>query len=118
MRNFLSYLIVIGGVLFFSSCEKVAFDPPKIEGQVSFKTTVAPSLDKYCGSCHYHSTVLKTQPDFYKKLAQKAFIDTVNAASSKILTKLQANPLHQGNSTPPDSLAKIFKWFEQGAKNN
>lgn len=118
MRNFLSYLIVFGGFMYFSSCEKFAFDPPKIEGEVSFQTTVAPSLDKYCGTCHFHSAVLKTQPDFYKKLAEKAYIDTVAGTSSKIYKKLQDNPLHQGNTTPPDSLAKILKWFEQGAKNN
>jgi hypothetical protein len=114
MRNFLSYLIVFGGFLFFSSCEKVAFDPPKIEGQVSFKTDVAPPLNNDCGKCH---APLKTQANFYKSLATTAFIDTVNAKSSKIYTKLSNNPAHQGY-TSPDNLAKILLWFEQGAKNN
>lgn len=118
MRNLISYLVVFGGCIFFSSCEKVAFDPPKIEGEVSFQTSIAPSFDKYCGTCHFHATTLKNQQDFYKKLAAKAYIDTVSPTSSKIYTKLKDNPLHQGNSTPPDSLAKIFVWFEQGAKNN
>lgn len=114
MRKILSYLVVFGGFLFFSSCEKVAFDPPKIEGQVSFLTDVTPPLNNDCGKCH---NALKTQPDYYKKLAGSAFIDTVNATSSKIYTKLTNDPSHRGY-TSPENLAKIMLWFEQGAKNN
>jgi hypothetical protein len=105
---------VFGGCIFFSSCEKVAFDPPKIEGQVSFQTDVAPPLNNDCSRCH---VALKNQPDYYKKLAESTFMDTVNATSSKIYTKLKNNPAHQGY-TSPDNLAKILLWFEQGAKNN
>lgn len=113
MRNFLSYLIVIGGALFFSSCEKVAFDPPKIEGQVSFQKDIAPALNNDCGSCH---AALKSQADFYKKLAETGFIDTVNAKSSKIYTKLKNDPSHQAK-TSPTNWAKIELWIEQGANN-
>lgn len=114
MRNFLSYLIVFGGFLFFSSCEKVAFDPPKIEGQVSFKTDVTPPLNNDCSRCH---AAFKAQTNFYKNLATAAFIDTVNAKSSKIYVKLSNNQAHQGYISP-DNLAKILLWFDQGAKNN
>jgi hypothetical protein len=114
MRNILSYLAVFGGFLLFSSCEKVAFEPPKIEGQVSFQTDVTPPLNSDCGKCH---SALKAQPNFYKKLAEGAYIDTVNATSSKIYKQLSNNPAHQGY-TSPDNLAKILLWFEQGAKNN
>lgn len=114
MRNILSYLAVFGGFLIFSSCEKVAYDPPKIEGQISFQTDVAPVLKSDCAKCH---EALKNQPDYYKKLATNLFIDTVNAKSSKIYNKLSTNTSHQGY-TSPDNLAKILLWFEQGAKNN
>jgi hypothetical protein len=97
-----------------SSCEKVAFEPPKVEGQVSFKTDVTPPLNNDCSKCH---SAFKSQSNFYVKLAESNFIDTVNATSSKIYGKLKNNTSHQGY-TSPDNLAKILLWFEQGAKNN
>lgn len=114
MRNTLTYLAVFGGFLFFSSCEKVAFEPPKIEGQVSFQTDVTPPLNNDCGKCH---PAMKIQPNFYKKLAESSYIDTVNATSSKIYKKLNTDASHQ-QQTSPENLAKIMLWFEQGAKNN
>lgn len=114
MRNFLSYLAVFGGFILFISCEKVAYDPVEIEGQVSFSADVAPPLQNDCGKCHQG---LKAQTDYYNKLVESAYIDTVDATSSKIYIQLNTNTTHQGY-TSPDNLAKILLWFEQGAINN
>lgn len=115
MRKAFIFSITFCGFLFFSSCEKVAFEPVKVEGQVSFASEVAPVLHSDCVGCH--KTVFGEQANFYKSLASKGFIDTVNATTSKIYVKLSTNAAHQGH-TSPSNLAKILKWFEQGAKNN
>lgn len=114
MRTFLSFFLVLGGFLVLSSCEEYSYDPPVIEGEVSFVNDVTPPLNNDCSKCH---NVFKSQTNFYKNLAEKAFIDTVNPSSSKIYNVLKTNSSHQ-SYTSPDNLAKILKWFEQGAKNN
>jgi len=115
MRKALIFSITICGFLFLSSCEKVAFEPVVVEGQVSFATDVAPVMHADCAGCH--KTIFGEQANFYKNLATKGYIDTVNATSSKVYKKLSTDAAHQGH-TSPDNLAKILKWFEQGAKNN
>ena len=112
MRSFLSYLIVFGVFLVFSSCEKVVYEAPVIPEVVSFQTDVAPALQKDCIQCH---DVFKKSSNYYKKLATSTFIDTVNAISSKTYVKLNTNDTHKGYTS---SATKILKWFEQGAKNN
>jgi len=114
MRNLISYLFVFSGFIIFSSCEKVVYESPVIPEQVSFQTDVAPALQKDCIQCH---DVFKKSTNYYKKLATSTFLDTVNAESSKTYVKLNTNDTHKGY-TSPDNLAKILKWFEQGAKNN
>lgn len=114
MRKYSSLMLVLLGILFLSSCEKVVFEPPVVEGQVSFATEVAPPISADCGKCH---AGMKSQVNFYEALAKGGYIDTVNTASSKIYQQLQNNAAHKGY-TSAENLAKILKWFEQGAKNN
>ncbi|NJO69564.1 MAG: hypothetical protein HC830_10025 [Bacteroidetes bacterium] len=97
MRNVVSFILVFCGFLLFGSCEKVAFEPPVVEGEVSFANDVAATINNDCGKCH---AAMKTQTNYYKSLAEKGFIDTVQAASSKIYLQMKNNAAHQGYTTP------------------
>lgn len=115
MRKAFIFSITICGFLFLSSCEKVEFEQVKVAEKVSFASEVAPVLQSKCVSCH--KTVFGESANFYKTLATKGFIDTLNATSSKIYVKLSTNASHQSKVTS-EELSKILKWFELGAKNN
>lgn len=113
MRNFLSFIFVLGGFLAFSSCEKVSFEPVVIETQISFSQTVKPPLQSVCSKCH---NVFKSA-DLYNAIVSGGLIDTVNVTSSQIYVKLTTDQAHIARLAPAvrDS---VLIWITQGAKNN
>lgn len=110
----------------FSSCEKdyQSSAVMEITEPVSFSADVLPILVEDCATpnCHVPGG---PSPDLsasvaYDQLTQLGMVDTTNAEASILYKRMTetAKPMPPSGKLPPDEIAYILAWIEQGAQNN
>jgi hypothetical protein len=116
------FQVLLGGVIlfimFFSSCEKVVYPPPVIPDTLSYSLDIQPIWDVKCIDCHNDPSVRDPdlRPDFsYDALISGEYVDTVDAANSKLMKKLYGS--HNSRATEAEKQL-VLKWINEGAKDN
>ncbi len=116
--------IIATGLLFFLavafiSCEKYAYDPPKIDltTPVSFKNEVFPIFNSNCKGCHSGGVLdFSSLTSTWSSINKTKYIVAGNPESSLIYTKLTSGS-HESRC-PVDDRNKIYSWITQGALND
>lgn len=120
-----SYALIFAGIitwiLIFSSCEKVVFPkqviiPPDTTVVISYSLEIQPIFNDKCVNCHGGNRYpdLRTASS-YNALITGGFIDTSDAANSKLMKWLYGD--HDSKATLAQKQL-IQAWMEQGANNN
>ena len=109
---------MLSAILFFSSCEKVQIDAPKVDPNTVWTLSgdIQPIFTANCISCHGGTRT----PDLrsgksYSSLTTNGLVSSP-ASSSVLYTKMTSSD-HTSRSTDAEKL-KVLYWIQQGAKNN
>ncbi len=120
----------MSGVVVLASCADMGNgpdpNPPSVGPEISYQSSIYPTLNTYCSTCHggsgnfYVTTVdsLKTTGDHGPNVLAG------NGANSNIVKKLMAAPSF-GDRMPfggpylsPEFIDTLRMWIDQGAKDN
>ncbi len=110
-------MVAVGLVLLLGqACEKVTLEAGPVPEVVSFSDHVVPIFSDKCVTCHNGGGLdLDLRPDeAYQSLQDENLIGSGSPDNSPLYKKLEGG---HGNANATD-LAIIYRWLEQGAKDN
>jgi hypothetical protein len=119
IRQIFVAVILIYSATTFVSCEKYAYDPPKINyaDTVYFQATIVPIFTANCTSCHGASFAPDLRADkAYESLINGGFINKTTPSSSLLYTTVTSSP-HNTRCSVEDQ-NNILVWITQGALDN
>ena len=118
-RQIFVAVIIAFSATAFVSCEKYAWDPPKIDltTPVSFKSEVFPIFNSNCYSCHKSGNLNFTSvTTTWTSINKAQYLTPGNPEVSLIYTKLTSGS-HESRCSIEDR-NKIYSWIKQGALND
>ncbi|RPH32632.1 MAG: hypothetical protein EHM93_08495 [Bacteroidales bacterium] len=118
-RQILAAVLILSSASVFVSCEKYAYDPPKIDltTPVSFKNEIFPIFNSNCKGCHSGGKLdFNSLASTWTSINKTTYITAGNPESSLIYTKL--NESSHSTKCSTEERNKIYVWITQGALND
>ena len=105
-------------IMIFSSCEKVIFPESEIilPDTISYSLQIQPIWDAKCINCHGGQRNPDLRPPVsYNSLINRNYVDTSDAAGSKLIQKLYGSHNSRASETEKQL---ILEWINEGARDN
>lgn len=117
-RSIISFIIIILGIVFCCSCEKVKLqeEPLSEADSVKFARDIKPVFT-VCVGCHNASISPNLKDNPYQALKNGNYINVAYPSQSLLYVKLKSDNTHS-SKVSPGQLQDILQWIKQGARDN
>ena len=123
-KIFVIWLVVT--LVYVLSCKKSVYVAPQIPDTVSFSRHIIPIFNQYCNNSGCHSGYqpqgnLNLSPAIaYQQLRTKSMLDTLHPGNSLLYSQMisTTKPMPPSGKLDTFYLKEVFKWIEQGGKDN
>lgn len=120
------WLIGLGLILFFASCEYEFIDsppvpPPNPEDTIYFSTDILPIFNDNCTSCHKTGGTAPdlTEANAYTNITSGGLVDLANPEQSKLYDiPRPGSSTHNWKKYTQAQSEDVLNWIRQGALNN